>query len=249
MTTPVRTEPSPAERVRTATVVPHAAVLVADGIDPITVALHHVLGSAPDRAELILAVAEEAPNLHGAHAMVEINDISPLPLRERTRALVWLSGRLAETLDGAALAARIAAENPLPALLDVGHGTRLVRLPIESAVLADSTGASSVSGADLLTAEPDPFALLEADWLQHVESDHPEMVSQFARRLPGRLRNHRIRLLGIDRFGVRLRAEHHELSDVDVRLPFAQPAIDLPTLQRGIRILLGCPFLNGLRAA
>ncbi|ADG76796.1 hypothetical protein TPAU25S_03490 [Tsukamurella paurometabola] len=244
MSAPTIAEPTPAERVRTVAVVPHAAVLVADGHEPITIALHHVLG---DR--LVIAVADDTPWLDGARAMVEINDISPLALRERTRSLVWLSGNLSEVADGAALAARVAIENPLESLLDVGNGSRLLTMPVETAVLADTAGASSVSGDELAAADPDPFAGYEAAWLAHVENDHPEMVGQLARRIPGKLRNHRIRLLGIDRFGIRLRAEHHELSDVDVRLNFAQPATDMAALQRGIRILLGCPFLNGLRAA
>ncbi|KXO98217.1 DUF2470 domain-containing protein [Tsukamurella pseudospumae] len=243
MSAPTIVEPTPAERVRTVAAVPHAAVLVADGYEPITLALHHVLG---DR--LVVSVPDDAPWLEGARAMVEINDISPLALRERTRSLVWLSGRLSEVADGAALAARVAVENPLEALLDVGNGARLLVMPIESAVLADTAGAASVSGSELAEAQPDPFAGYESAWLAHVESGHPEMVGQLARRLPGRLRNHRVRLLGIDRFGIRLRAEHHELSDVDVRLNFQQPAGDMAALQRGIRILLGCPFLNGLRA-
>lgn len=244
MSAPTIAEPTPAERVRTIAAVPHAAVLAADGYEPITVALHHVLG---DR--LIVAVADDSPWLEGVRAMVEINDISPLPLRERTRSLVWLSGRLSEVADGAALAARVAVDNPLEELLDVGNGSRLLTMPIETAVLADAAGASSVTGEELAAAEPDPFAGYETAWLAHVETGHPEMVGQLARRLPGKLRNHRIRLLGIDRFGIRLRAEHHELSDVDVRLNFAQPADDMVALQRGIRILLGCPFLNGLRAS
>ncbi|GAA1083474.1 DUF2470 domain-containing protein [Tsukamurella spumae] len=243
MSAPTIVEPTPAERVRTVAAVPHAAVLVADGYEPITLALHHVLD---DR--LVVAVPDDAPWLEGARAMVEINDISPLALRERTRSLVWLSGRLSEVSDGAALAARVAVENPLEALLDVGNGARLLVMPIENAVLADTAGAASVSGSELAQAQPDPFAGFESAWLAHVESGHPEMVGQLARRLPGRLRNHRVRLLGIDRFGIRLRAEHHELSDVDVRLNFQQPADDMAALQRGIRILLGCPFLNGLRA-
>ena len=108
MSAPTIAEPTPAERVRTIAAVPHAAVLAADGYEPITVALHHVLG---DR--LVVAVPDDVPWLEGVRAMVEINDISPLPLRERTRSLVWLSGRLSEVADGAALAARIAQASPL----------------------------------------------------------------------------------------------------------------------------------------
>ncbi len=236
-------EPTPAERIRTVCTIPHAAVLVTDQYDPVSVALHHMLGE-----DLVVAVPDDTPPMHGLRAMVEINDISPLPLRERTRSLVWISGRVSETSDDAALAGEVAEQNPLPALLDVGNGTRLLRIPVESAVLADASGAASVPCGDLADAAPDPFADYEFAWLLHVESDHPEMIGQLSRRLPGRLRNHRIRLLGIDRYGVRLRAEHHELSDTDLRLNFPAPAADMAGLQRGIRILLGCPFLNGLRA-
>ncbi|MDF0530816.1 DUF2470 domain-containing protein [Tsukamurella sp. 8F] len=243
MSAPTIVEPTPAERIRSVCMVPHAAVLVTDEYDAVTIALHHVLGE-----ELIVAVSDDAPPLHGLQAMVEINDISPLPLRERTRSLVWISGRIFETHDGAELARRVADENPLPGLLDVGNGTRLLRLPIDSAVLADASGAASVTGSELSIAQPDPFADYEFSWLTHVESGHPEMLGQLSRRLPGKLRGHRIRLLGIDRYGIRLRAEHHELSDADVRLNFPQPVDDMAALQRGIRILLGCPFLNGLRA-
>ena len=45
-----------------------------------------------------------------------------------------------------ALAARVAVDNPLEELLDVGNGSRLLTMPIETAVLADAAGASSVTG-------------------------------------------------------------------------------------------------------
>ncbi len=39
-----------------------------------------------------------------------------------------------------------------------------------------------------------------------------------------------------------------EAGDHDVRLPFAKPVDDVTGLSQAIRVLMGCPFLNGLRA-
>jgi hypothetical protein len=46
---------------------------------------------------------------------------------------------------------------------------------------------------------------------------------------------------------VQLRVEGDD-GDHDVRLPFANPVDDVTGLSQAIRILMGCPFLNGLRA-
>jgi hypothetical protein len=61
------------------------------------------------------------------------------------------------------------------------------------------------------------------------------------------LRRGRVRPLSLDRYGVALRVEGDD-GDHDVRLPFAKPVDDVPSLGQAIRVLLGCPFLNGLRA-
>ena len=122
-----------------------------------------------------------------------------------------------------------------------------MRLEIESVVVADSTGAESVGVGTLLGASPDPFCAMESCWLQHMESAHREVVDRLATRLPMPLRRGRVRPLGLDRYGVQLRVENDE-GDHDVRLPFAKPVDDVTGLSQAIRILMGCPFLNGLRA-
>jgi len=61
------------------------------------------------------------------------------------------------------------------------------------------------------------------------------------------LRRGRVRPLGLDRYGVRLRIESAD-GDHDVRLPFTRPVDDVTALSQAIRVLMGCPFLNGLRA-
>jgi len=145
----------------------------------------------------------------------------------------------------------VAAVDPNPALLAVNSGddarVTLLRLEIESVVVADSTGAESVGVGSLLAAQPDPFCAMESCWLQHMESAHRDVVERLASRLPMTLRRGRVRPLGLDRYGVRLRVETDE-GDHDVRLPFAKPVDDITGLSQAIRVLMGCPFLNGLRA-
>jgi hypothetical protein len=88
---------------------------------------------------------------------------------------------------------------------------------------------------------------MESSWLQHIDADHREIVDLLASRLPASLRRGRVRPLGLDRYGMRLRVEH-DVGDHDVRLPFAAPVTDVTGLGQAIRVLMGCPFLNGLRA-
>jgi Domain of unknown function (DUF2470) len=123
----------------------------------------------------------------------------------------------------------------------------LVRLDIESVVVADSTGAESIGVSTLLGARPDPFCAMESCWLQHMESAHRDVVDRLATRLPMALRRGRVRPLGLDRYGVQLRVETDD-GDHDVRLPFTKPVDDVTGLSQAIRVLMGCPFLNGLRA-
>jgi hypothetical protein len=183
-----------------------------------------------------------------------------LPLREPVRSLVWIRGRLHEVSPSGVheLLDLIAAEDPDPALLQVqtpGSGpvcpedTRylLARLEIESVVVTDSTGAEAVDAAALLAARPDPFCAFESCWIRHLDAAHSDVVARLAARLPARLRRGDVRPLGVDRYGVRLRVESAD-GDSDVRLPFRTPVDDVTGLGQAIRMLMGCPFVNGLRA-
>jgi hypothetical protein len=195
--------------------------------------------------------------------VLELADYAPLPLREPVRSLVWIRGRLHQVplpavprlLDG------IAAEHPNPALLQVqtlesrpmalkgADDTRylLARLDIESVVVTDSTGAEAVDVGALLAARPDPFCAFESCWIRHLDTAHRDVVARLAARLPARLRRGDVRPLGVDRYGVRLRVESAD-GDRDVRLPFRQPVDDVTGLGQAMRVLMGCPFVNGLRA-
>ena len=141
----------------------------------------------------------------------------------------------------------IAAEHPNPDLLEVGSNDLLLLLVVESVVVADAKGAEAVRIGALLGAQPDPFCELESAWIRHLDSDHPEVISRLAGKLPPTLRTGRARPLGLDRYGIRLRIEGPD-EDHDVRLPFAAPVHDVVGLGRAIRMLMGCPFVNGLRA-
>ncbi len=250
--------PTTAERIRSACVRASCAILAVEGVEPTSTPVHHRLDDGSFAITVpgdgILAGMALAAGTAGVQAVLEMTDIAPLPLREPVRALVWVRGRLhcVPVSDIAALLDVIAAEDPNPALLQVNSDfvadTRyaLLRLEVESVVVADSTGAESIAVSALLGARPDPFCAVESCWLQHLESAHREVVDRLAARLPMALRRGRVRPLSLDRYGVQLRVESDD-GDHDVRLPFAKPVDDIIGLSQAIRILMGCPFLNGLR--
>ena len=251
--------PTTAERIRSACVRAGGAKLAVEGVEPASTPVHHLLDDGSFAITVpcdgILDGLVVAAGTAGVQAVLEMTDYAPLPLREPVRSLVWIRGRLhgvrADEL--AALLDLIAAENPNPALLQVNSDSAadtryaLMRLEIDSVVVADSTGAESVGVSTLLGASPDPFCAMESCWLQHMESAHREVVDRLATRLPISLRRGRVRPLGLDRYGMQLRVENDN-GDHNVRLPFARPVDDVTGLSQAIRILMGCPFLNGLRA-
>lgn len=252
--------PTTAERIRSACARGGGAMLAVEGIEPVESPVHHLLDdgsfaiTVPEAGPLVGMVLSSASA--GVQAVLEMTDYAPLPLREPVRSLVWIRGRLQHVPSGEipALLDLVATEDPNPALLQVNSGPgpvedtyALMRLEIESVVVADATGAESVSLGALLQARPDPFCAMESCWLQHMESAHRDVVERLATRLPMTLRQGRVRPLGLDRYGVQLRVEN-ENGDHDVRLPFAKPVDDVTGLSQAIRVLMGCPFLNGLRA-
>ncbi|OBF11483.1 DUF2470 domain-containing protein [Mycobacterium sp. ACS4054] len=258
------TYPSPttAERIRSACVRAGGALLALETAqprqEPVVTPVHHLL---PDGSfALALPNSNDDPPPAGSQALLELTDYAPLPLREPVRSLVWVRGRLrafppaevAETVD------RIAAEWPHPALLQVDTPRcappddeemryTLVRLEIASVVVTDATGAEPVSVEDLLAARPDPFCEIESNLLWHLDTAHSDVVARLVSRLPAPLRRGQVRPLGLDRYGVRFRVESQD-RDHDVRLPFHKPVDDMTGLSQAIRVLMGCPFINGLRA-
>lgn len=253
--------PSTAERIRSACVRAGGALLAIDHDDPVVTPVHHLM----DDGSFALAVPIEDEygtdhSVSGSQALLELTDYAPLPLREPVRSLVWVRGHLQEIHPAAILRTldRIAADCPNPALLEVdtpkstltaGQRPRytLLRLEIASVVVTDATGAEPVSVDDLLAARPDPFCEVESSLLWHLDTAHSDVLARLVSRLPAPLRRGHVRPLGLDRYGVRFRVEGGD-TDHDVRLPFHKPVDDMIGLRQAIRVLMGCPFINGLRA-
>lgn len=243
--------PTTAERIRSACAKADGALLAVDGVPPVAAPVQHLL----DDGSFAVAVPIAGAVPGGVPAMLELTDHAGLPLRRPVRSLVWIRGRLESVEpDGVPeLLDLIATTAPHPALLAVetplsGADAEytLMRLETESVVVADASGAEPVDVAALLAASPDPFCAIEAHWLRHVDTAHPEMVARLATRLPTRWRRGAVRPLALDRYGVSLRIED-ATGDHDVRLPFHRPVDDARALSQALRVLMGCPFVNGLR--
>ncbi len=255
------TAPTTAERIRSTCVRAGGAMLAIEGVEPAASAVHHLLDDGSVAVTVpangVTATMVLTSGAAAVPAVLEMTDYAPLPLREPVRSLVWIRGRLHAVSATAtpALLDLLAASSPNPALLQVNTcdsadgdvPLTLMRIEVESVVVADSTGAEAVGLSALLAASPDPFAVMESRWLQHLDAAHRDVIDRLADRLPTSLRRGRVRPLGLDRYGVRLRVENDD-GDHDVRLPFARPVDDVTGLSQAIRILMGCPFLNGLRA-
>ncbi|MEE3063645.1 MAG: DUF2470 domain-containing protein [Actinomycetota bacterium] len=252
--------PTTAERIRSACARAGGALLAVEREEPVPTPVHHLLHDGS------FAVALPSDGTAGgrvcvSQALLELTDYAPLPLREPVRSLVWVRGHLRQvppneinpTLDV------IASECPHPALLQVDTPKcmpptpgedryTLLRLEVASVVVTDATGAEPVDIRDLLAARPDPFCEIESSLLWHLDTAHGDVVARLVSRLPAPLRRGHVRPLGLDRYGVRFRVEGGDGDDHDIRLPFHKPVDDMTGLSQAIRVLMGCPFINGLRA-
>ncbi|MCR5978874.1 DUF2470 domain-containing protein [Gordonia jinghuaiqii] len=248
MTRTTTDRPTDAEMIQTACRRVGSAILAVEGADATPIEVVHLFESqafvlVPTTGDAMGALDDTA----GVPAMLEVTDWAPIDLRERVRSVIWLNGTLHAVPRDLErdLAIEIAAEHPDDGLLDIGHGASMLRLQVDTAVIASGSGAASVPAAELAGADPDPFWEYEGSWLEHLDSDHADVVGQLVRKLPDDLRRGRVRPLGLDRFGIRFRIEGLD-GDSDVRLPFARPVTDVHELSRALRNLAGCPFMNSM---
>lgn len=254
LTTPRESpEPTTAERVRTicaraAVAQVAGAAAKADDVPPVPCPVHHLL----EDGTFALSVDRRSPLAHpraaGAAAVVELLDRVAQPADAAVRALVWIRGRVrpADGEQARRVADAVAVDHPHPALLDIGHRDALLLMTVESIVFADAGGAATVDHAAVLAADPDPFCHKESAWVNHLQQHHPEMVERLRLHLPRRRRQGRIRLLGLDRYGLTVKTEGPQ-GDWESRVPFLAPAADDQALSRALRSLMACPFGNGLR--
>jgi hypothetical protein len=240
------TAPTDAERARSLALRGGAAALVGTGSAPVTPLVHHVRadGSA------VLLLDDDEPLLDRVRGgqtavMLELADRAAVDLREPVRGLLWITGWLwvPERRAARRMALQVADVRPNERLLELGHGATLVRLDPGSAVLTDGDGCAALTPVDLAAARPDPFCRMEDHWLSHLEEAHPEVLIALARHLPPELHGQgaRVRPLGVDRCGLRLRVETPQ-RDHDVRLAFPGGASTPEELREQINKLVGCPM-------
>ncbi|MFY1675825.1 DUF2470 domain-containing protein [Streptomyces sp. WMMC905] len=147
--------------------------------------------------------------------VVEFADPAPVPMRDRIRARLWLSGRLS-----------------------AGEAGGLLLRPTR-VVLRQGSDMEPVDPDAFTRATPDPLATAEAGLLTHLADCHGDAVERLtrlvdARRLHGAIR---VRPLAVDRHALTLRLERLR-SHEDVRLLFDRPADDVPRLGERMRVLL-----------
>ncbi|SOX56650.1 hypothetical protein MAAFP003_5358 [Mycobacterium ahvazicum] len=260
MLPPTSAAPTTAERIRSACARAGGALLAVDREDPVPTPVHHLLHDGSFAVALPSDSTADG-RIGGSQAVLELTDYAPLPLREPVRSLVWVRGHLHQVPPGEINPTLdlIASECPHPALLQVDTPKclpacpgedryTLLRLEVASVVVTDATGAEPVDIRDLLAARPDPFCEIESSLLWHLDKAHSDVVARLVSRLPAQLRRGHVRPLGLDRYGVRFRVEGGDGDDHDIRLPFHKPVDDMTGLSQAIRVLMGCPFINGLRA-
>ncbi|MET8472600.1 DUF2470 domain-containing protein [Streptomyces sp. NPDC006422] len=165
-------------------------------------------------ADSVLAAAVLCAPHGRPAALLEFADAAPVPVRDRVRARVWLSGEL------------------------VPDGDELVLRP-ERAVLENRAGRVGIDLDELAAATPDPLALAEPKLLTHLADAHPEAVEQLTRLItPESLHGVvRVQPLAVDRHGLTLRLERVR-GQADVRLAFHRPADDLGALTERMHCLL-----------
>lgn len=210
--------PSVAERARSVLAAAWSCAVTADGGREELVGAHtvtedgRVLLDVPDDSAL-LAAAICAPRGEPS-AVLEFADVSPVPVRNRIRARMWLAGWFAPEDDRLAFTA-----------------TRIV--------LRQQSGAVVVDLDEFAAAAPDPLATAEARLLTHLADCHPDAVERLTRLVdPDSLHGAvRVQPLAVDRHGLTLRIERARAHG-DVRLPFHAPADDVARLTERMHVLL-----------
>ncbi|WP_329613033.1 DUF2470 domain-containing protein [Streptomyces brevispora] len=218
----ISTGPTDAEQVRTVLSRATSLSLTTTGRAFDLIGLHSVgtkgqitLHPHPDSP---LAQEAAAAPMGSLAALLEFTDIAPTPLRDRVRARVTASGRLAPAGDGA------------------------LRLDTARVSLRTPAGAADVPLDEIALAEPDPLAAEEAAMLTHLADSHEELMTELLGLAGSRLPRGMIRSLplALDRHGITLRCEYAS-GHCDLQLLFPALARDATDAGEQIRQLLTAP--------
>jgi hypothetical protein len=171
-------------------------------------------------------------------ARLTVTDRTPFPLPHPVRGLVQLSGWVAPVAqyDVTRLVLEFADTVPCDSLFDVGLSATLLRLELAEVQLEDAGGTTDVEPEDFLAARPDAVSRAENELM----AGQCEALIRLATRVQRRVGRHDdVRLLGLDRFGVRYRVQSRH-GCYDLRVPFPSP-IDGPAgFPAAVERLLTC---------
>lgn len=220
-----------AERART--IVASAAELRVGSVNPIHDVGRHAV--APDGSLLFVVPPEPSagivalartfkPQLLTAVA----TDVGSVAQPDRIRGRLTIVGRLA--LAPATLAEQVAdhlvraEDQPLDPSATI---VRLVPTRIALAWLCEPLPGAAreveVPVEEYRSASHDPIMAHEAQWLSHLQKDHPDVLGHLARRaVPGLSASADVRPVVVDRYGLVLRVREHGIVR-PVRLGFSNP--------------------------
>jgi hypothetical protein len=154
-------------------------------------------------------------------ARLTITDRTPFPLPHPVRGLVQLTGWIGPVAEYEVtrLVLEFAEAHACDRLFDVGLSATLLRLDLGGVQLEEAGGATDVEPDDFLAARPDGVSRAESALV----AEHCEALVRLASRVQRRVgRQDHVRLLGLDRFGVRFRVQSRH-GCYDLRVPFAEP--------------------------
>ncbi|MGW0732416.1 DUF2470 domain-containing protein [Streptomyces sp. NPDC002851] len=218
-------EQTAAERIRSVLAQAVSLSLTTDSQDYDLIGMHSVdrkgrITLHPQADSPLAAQVAAAPRGSLA-ALLEFTDIAPTALRDRVRARVTISGRLAPAGPGDAAG---------------------LRLDLARVTLRTTAGTQDVELDEYALAEPDPLAVEEAAMLTHLADAHDDMVTDLI-ALAGSQLPHGVQRtlpLAMDRHGITLRCEYRE-GHCDLRLLFPATAQDSATAGEQVRQLLMTP--------
>jgi hypothetical protein len=171
-------------------------------------------------------------------ARLTVTDRTPFPLPHPVRGLVQLSGWVTpvDPWDVTRLVLEFAEAYPCDSLFDVGLSATLVRLDVAEVLLEEAGGSADVDVVDFVAARPDAVSVAEDDLI--TEQCRP--LSRLSARVQHRVGRHDdVRLLGLDRFGVRFRVQSR-YGCYDLRVPFESPLEGTAGFANAVASLLTC---------
>jgi hypothetical protein len=234
-------QPPAAERARTIAARPAASLFGAGlGICQLwgatTTAAGDVLLVVPSDG-LVMTALGNSP-LGDVPARLTVTDRTPVPVPHPVRGLVQLSGWIQSIAeyDVTRLVLEFADVQPCDSLFDVGLSATLLRLDLAEVQLEEAGGTTDIDPDDFVAARPDAISGAEKELM----AQQCEALMRLAGRVQRRVGRHDdVRLLGLDRFGVRYRVQSRH-GCYDLRVPFAEPLDGAADFGTAVGRLLTC---------